>query len=65
MQELMQRGFLSLGTHNMSYAHSEDDVDRLAEAYEQIFPMLREAVADGAIRQFLRCEPLRPLFKVR
>jgi glutamate-1-semialdehyde 2,1-aminomutase len=65
MQELMLRGFLSLGTHNMSYSHSEDDVDRLADAYGQIFPILREAVANRAIRQFLRCEPLQPLFKVR
>ena len=65
MQELMQRGFLSLGTHNMSYAHSEDDVDRLADAYGQIFPILREAVANRAVKQFLRCEPLQPLFKVR
>jgi glutamate-1-semialdehyde 2,1-aminomutase len=65
MQELMQRGFLSLGTHNMSYAHSEHDVDRLAEAYDQIFPLLRTAVANRAVRQYLNCEPLQPLFRVR
>jgi glutamate-1-semialdehyde 2,1-aminomutase len=65
MQELMQRGFLSLGTHNMSYSHSEDDVDRLSDAYEEIFPLLREAVANHAVRQYLKCEPLQPRFKVR
>jgi glutamate-1-semialdehyde 2,1-aminomutase len=65
MQELMKRGFLSLGTHNMSYAHSENDVDRLAEAYDQIFPLLRAAVANRAVRQYLNCEPLQPLFRIR
>jgi glutamate-1-semialdehyde 2,1-aminomutase len=65
MQELMQRGFLCLGSHNMSYAHSEDDVDRLTQAYDHIFPLLRAAVANRAVRQYLNCEPLQPLFKVR
>ena len=65
MQELMQRGFLSLGTHNISYAHSESDVDALAGAYDEIFPILREAVANRAVRQYLKCESLQPLFKLR
>jgi glutamate-1-semialdehyde 2,1-aminomutase len=65
MQELMERGLLSFGTHNLSYANSEADVDALVAAYEAIFPILRQAVDHRAIRQFLKCEPLEPLFRVR
>ena len=65
MQEVLQRGILTHGTHNVSYAHSEQDVDRLLEVYDQVFPILREAVVDGAMRQYLRCKPLEPLFRVR
>jgi glutamate-1-semialdehyde 2,1-aminomutase len=65
MQEMMERGLLSLGTHNISYAHSEADVDALVTAYDAIFPILRQAVDQRAIRQYLKCEPLEPLFRVR
>jgi glutamate-1-semialdehyde 2,1-aminomutase len=65
MQEMMERGLLSFGTHNISYSHSEADIDALLAAYEAIFPILRQAVDNRAIRQYLKCEPLEPLFRVR
>jgi len=65
LQELFARGILSLGTHNMSYAHTEGDVDRLLAAYDEILPMLKDAANNGALRQLLHCDPLVPLFKVR
>jgi glutamate-1-semialdehyde 2,1-aminomutase len=64
-QEMFKRGILAFGTHNMSYAHSEADVARLLEVYDEIFPMIRDAVRNRAMRQYLECEPLQPLFKVR
>ena len=36
-----------------------------AEAYDRIFPILRDAVANRAVRQYLKCESLQPLFKLR
>jgi glutamate-1-semialdehyde 2,1-aminomutase len=65
MQEVMARGFLTLGTHNISYAHTDEDVDGLSNVYDQVFPILREAVENRAIRQYLKCEPLQPLFRLR
>jgi glutamate-1-semialdehyde 2,1-aminomutase len=64
-QEVFERGILTLGAHNMSYAHSNEDVDRLLRVYDEVFAFLARAVADGAVRQYLRCEPLVPLFRVR
>jgi glutamate-1-semialdehyde 2,1-aminomutase len=65
LQEMLQRGILTLGTHNMSYAHSDDDVDRLLAAYDEVLPLLASAVESGSVRDQLRCEPLKPLFRVR
>lgn len=65
LQEMLERGILSVGTHNISYAHSNDDIDTLMAAYDAIFPILRQAIDRRAIRQYLKCEPLQPLFKVR
>jgi glutamate-1-semialdehyde 2,1-aminomutase len=65
MQEVLARGVLSLGTHNVTYAHSDDDVAKLMRVYDEVFPLLREAVEDGAMKQYLRCRPLEPLFRVR
>jgi glutamate-1-semialdehyde 2,1-aminomutase len=65
MQEMLQRGMLTLGTHNMCFAHSDEDVDRLLAAYDEVLPLLSTAVAEGTVRGRLRCEPLKPLFRVR
>ncbi len=65
MQEVQARGILSLGTHNLTYAHTDDDVARLLHVYDEVFPILREAVEEGAMKQYLRCTPLQPLFRVR
>jgi len=65
LQEVFARGILTLGTHNISYAHSESDVDRLLKVYDEVFPLLKAAVAERRLAQLLRCKPLEPLFKLR
>jgi glutamate-1-semialdehyde 2,1-aminomutase len=65
MQELLQRGVLSVGTHNVSYAHTESDVGMLVTAYEDVLPMIGKALDAGGLEKALRCAPLVPLFKVR
>lgn len=65
LQEMFERGILSLGTHNISYAHSNEDIDRLLAVYDEVLPFVAAAVRDGAVRQYLRCEPLVPLFRLR
>jgi glutamate-1-semialdehyde 2,1-aminomutase len=65
LQEIFARGVLSLGTHNMSYAHTRQDVESLLAVYDEVFPILSNAAKNGALRQYLKAEPLKPLFKVR
>lgn len=65
MQEMFARGILGYGTHNISYAHSADDVSRLLGAYDEIFALLVDVVASNSLDDHLKCKPLEPLFKVR
>jgi len=65
MQELLARGILWIGTHNLNYAHGEADIARLLAAYDEAFPILRRAIETGRPGDFLHCEPLQPLFKIR
>ncbi|WP_457423616.1 aminotransferase class III-fold pyridoxal phosphate-dependent enzyme [Roseateles sp. P5_E7] len=65
MQEIMERGILSVGTHNMSYAHSEADIDRLLAVYEEVLPFIGRTLDAGGLEAALRCKPLVPLFKLR
>lgn len=65
LQEVLARGVIAFGTHNMSYAHSDADIDRLITVYEEVMPIIADAVRNKALKQYLRCEPLQPLFKVR
>ncbi len=65
MQELIQRGFLSLGTHNLSYAHTEQDVTALLDAYREILPSIASRLMEGRLLESLKCESLVPLFKIR
>jgi glutamate-1-semialdehyde 2,1-aminomutase len=65
MQEMFERGILSFGTHNISFAHTNSDVDRLLQVYDEIFPLLRAGAMEGHMAEMLRGRSLEPLFKVR
>ena len=65
LQEILARGILSLGTHNVSYAHKPEHVTRLLAVYDEVFAILKDAVEAGAAEERLRCKPLKPLFTVR
>ena len=65
LQEMFARGILTIGSHNMSYSHSDADLDKLFAAYSEVIPMLVDAVRNRKLEAMLRCESLQPLFKVR
>jgi glutamate-1-semialdehyde 2,1-aminomutase len=65
LQEMFKRGIYSLGTHNLSYAHSDMDIDVLLASYEEVLALIRDAVDQTNLHDRLDCIPLVPLFKVR
>jgi glutamate-1-semialdehyde 2,1-aminomutase len=65
LQEVFARGVLTLGTHNMSYAHSDEDITRLLNVYNEVFEFLKEIIEKNVMDKWLKTEPLMPLFKIR
>lgn len=65
LQEMFSRGILMLSTHNISYAHRDRDIAGLFKAYDEVLPILRDAIDSKSAEKLLRCEPLKPLFKIR
>lgn len=65
MQELIEQGFLSLGSHNLNLSHSEADIDALIACYANVLPLLAEVEAEGSMAKHFRGKFLEPVFKVR
>ena len=62
-QELIRRGILWGGFHNMSYSHSDQDIEYTLSAYREVLPILHEAVSNGSVRSSLKGEPVEPVFR--
>ena len=62
-QELLKRGILWGGFHNLSYSHSDEDVEHTLAAYREVLPILGAAVASGSVFEALRGEPVEPTFR--
>lgn len=65
LQEIFARGILTVGTHNMSYAHSDDDISQLLKVYDEVFGNLKDAIVNNRLKELLKTRPLVPLFKIR
>ena len=65
MQEMLARGILTFGTHNINYSHADSDLEKLFVAYEAVIPMLVDTVNEHSLDKMLHCQALEPLFKVR
>jgi len=65
MQEMISRGIITIGAHNISYSHDDNDINKLLKAYEEVMPIMVDAINNREIEKKIRCEFLKPLFKVR
>jgi glutamate-1-semialdehyde 2,1-aminomutase len=65
LQEVFARGILVHGPHNMSYAHSDADIARLLEVYNEVFGIIGEVLEKRNLDDWLGAEALVPLFKIR
>lgn len=62
-QEIIKRGILWSGFHNISFSHSDDDINYTLKAYEDVLPILKTAVEEKRVKQFLKGEPVEPVFR--
>jgi glutamate-1-semialdehyde aminotransferase len=62
-QELIKKGILWQGFHNISYSHSDRDIDYTLEAYREVLPILKKAVEEKNILKYLKGKPVEPVFR--
>ena len=62
-QELIKRGILWSGFHNMSFSHTDEDIVYTLEAYREVLGLLKDAVDRGVVAAELRGLPVEAVFR--
>ena len=62
-QEMIRRGVLWSGFHNVSFSHGDAEVDHVLAAYREVIPLVKRAVEEGTAATELRGEPVEPVFR--
>jgi len=62
-QEMIRRGVLWGGFHNVCFSHSDEDVAYTLSVYEEVLPILKKAAEAKNVRAMLRGEPVEPVFR--
>ncbi|KAF0139823.1 MAG: aminotransferase class-III [Stygiobacter sp.] len=62
-QEMIKRGVLWQGFFNMSYSHSDEDVDYTLRALEESLAILKQAIESNNLKGMLKGEPVQPVFR--
>jgi glutamate-1-semialdehyde 2,1-aminomutase len=62
-QEMIKRGVLWQGFHNMCFSHSDADVDYTLQVLEQSLEILKKAINENKLKETLRGEPVQQVFR--
>jgi glutamate-1-semialdehyde aminotransferase len=62
-QELLRRRVLWQGFHNLSYSHTDADVDEALDAYREVLAVLKGAIELGDAGRRLLGAPVEPVFR--
>ena len=62
-QELIKRGILWSGFHNITFSHTTKDVDYTLSAYKEVLKIVKKAVKKDKVAELLRGEPVQPVFR--
>lgn len=62
-QEMIKRGVLWQGFFNMSFSHSDTDIDYTLQALDESISILRKAVQENKLKESLHGIPVQPVFR--
>jgi len=62
-QEMIKRGILWGGFHNMSFSHSDEDIEYTLKVYRDVLPILKKAVEEKNVSGYLKGESVEPVFR--
>lgn len=62
-QEMIKRGILWGGFHNISFSHTDADVEYTLKVYREVLPIIKKAVDEKSVMKYLKGEPVAPVFR--
>ena len=62
-QEAIKRGILCGGSHNVCYSHTDEDIEKTLQAYDEALQIMARAIAKGDIKKFIQGDIVKPVFR--
>ena len=62
-QEMIKRGILWAGFHNMSFSHSNEDIQYTLSAYREVMPIMKQAINSQQVKSYLKGKVLEAVFR--
>ncbi|MCC8423536.1 aminotransferase class III-fold pyridoxal phosphate-dependent enzyme [Mucilaginibacter sp. UR6-11] len=62
-QEMIKRGVLWAGFHNMCFSHTDEDINYTLAVYRDVLPLVKTAIESGNIKSYLKGEVLEAVFR--
>lgn len=65
MVEMLRAGILVAGSHNVCFAHSDEDIIKVGAAYDSTFATIKKKLDRGSFEADMDVAPIYPVFQVR
>lgn len=62
-QELAKRGILFGGSNNLSYSHSQKDIEKTIKAYQEVFKIIKSGLEKNNLAKIMQGKKLEPVFR--
>ena len=62
-QELIKRGILWSGFHNMCFSHTDEDINYTLKAYQEVLELLKTTLSENNITASLKGKPVEAVFR--
>lgn len=62
-QEMIRRGILWGGFHNVCFTHTDEDIEKTLAAYDEVLALLSAAINAGTVAAQLKGQPVEAVFR--
>jgi hypothetical protein len=62
-QEMIKRGVLWAGFHNMCFSHTDEDIEHTLSAYREVMPIVKAAIQSQKVKSYLKGQALEAVFR--
>lgn len=63
LQETIKRGILFSGVQNISFSHTDSDLEKALTAIKAAFDIMKKAVDENRVSYYLEGKPVQPVFR--